>query len=123
LSIDPYALSRFGPSASEAKNFKLLANVFDYGVGYPAALGVAVWAAPVIPSLVSQLGEAAAVTPQALQAVIPSVRYSSTRVLIGAQLITMSVTSAAYYPTVEPEMLELLEEEMVPWEYWQWPPP
>ncbi len=33
-------------------------------------------------------------------------------------LLTMGVTLTAYHPITQ-EVLELLEEEMVPWEFWR----
>lgn len=56
---------------------------------------------------------------ESLQSAIFASRLTTAKILIGAQAATMGATSAAMHPTINREILDLLEEEMVPWEYWR----
>jgi hypothetical protein len=51
-----------------------------------------------------------------VQNLLASTQITSVSILV-AQAATMGVTSASYYP-INQKVLELLEEEMVPWKYW-----
>lgn len=90
-----------------------LANYFDYGVGYPAAAAVAVWAAPVVPSLLSQLGEAAVAAPQAVQAGYAAARPAAARV---TTIIYLGVVATTISLNVNnPHVREILEEAYEEW--------
>ena len=73
-------------------------------------------------ALVELAGPTLALGPDALgesvQSAIYSARLTSTKVLIGAEAMTMGIGSANLHPINE-KVLNLLEEEMVAWEYWR----
>jgi RHS repeat-associated protein len=73
-------------------------------------------------ALVELAGPALAAGPggvaESLQSAAASTQVTSVSIIIGAQAATMGVTSANLHP-IEDKVLQLLEEEMVPWEYWR----
>jgi RHS repeat-associated protein len=116
LEIDPNKI--VAPVTGQFASYDLVpfANAFDVGatiyVGGTLGGGV----------LGEVFGPAFAAGPsgvfEGLQTAAASAQLTSATVLIGAQAITMGITSTAYMP-INQEILELLEEEMVPWEYWR----
>jgi RHS repeat-associated protein len=62
--------------------------------------------------------EGAIALGQSLEALPYAARLNAARVLVGAQALTIGITTAAYKP-IDDKVLQALEEEMVLWEFWR----
>src|SRR5438045_430005 len=92
----------------DGRNMQRVGNAFTYGVAYPAAGAMAIWAAPVLPALVEGGSEVAAAVPTAVQTGIQTGRLYSARITMAAYVGIVTPTVSSHLN--DPEVRDLFEE-------------